>query len=112
MMTAPLSDELRGKYGIKRLPVRKGDVVRVMRGNFRGVEGEVIKVDLKRYRLYIKNVTIQKADGSAAFYPIHPSKVMIVKLDESDEWRRKIIERKAKAREALQIGEEGAQAAS
>ncbi len=94
LFNAPLSDELMEKYGVKRLPVRKGDVVRIMRGNWKGHEGKVVDVDTKRVRLYIEGVQMKKADGSPVFYPIHPSKVMIIKLDLSDPWRRKIIERR------------------
>ncbi len=100
-MTAPLSPELREKLGIKRLPVRKGDVVRIMRGDWKGHEGKVVRVDLKRVRIYVEGVTIKRADGTPRYYPIHPSKVMIVKLDLSDKKRQEIIERKRKAREAI-----------
>ena len=97
-MAAPLSRELREKYGVKRLPVRKGDVVRIMRGNWRGHEGKVVDVDLKRIRIFVEGVQIKKADGTPVYYPIHPSKVMIVKLDLSDPWRKRIIERRQKAK--------------
>ncbi|MCE4617063.1 MAG: 50S ribosomal protein L24 [Desulfurococcales archaeon] len=93
-MTAPLSRELREKYGVKRLPVRKGDKVRVMRGQFRGVEGSVVDVDLSRYKIKVDNVVIKKASGDQVFYPIHPSNVMIISLDTSDDVRMKIIERR------------------
>ncbi len=98
---APLSKELQKQLGIKRLPVRKGDVVRIMRGDWAGHEGKVVRVDLKRVRIYVEGVTIKRADGTPVYYPIHPSKVMIVKLDLSDKYRQKIIERRKKAREAL-----------
>jgi len=97
LLTAPLSHELREKYGIRRLPVRKGDVVRVMRGDWKGHEGKVVRVDLKKVRIYVEGVQRKKADQTPVYYPIHPSKVMIIKLDLSDRWRRKIIERKKKA---------------
>jgi len=100
-MTAMLSPELREKYGIKRLPVRKNDVVRILRGNWAGHEGKVVEVDLKRLRIFVEGVTIKKADGTPRYYPIHPSKVMIVKLDLSDPKRKEIIERRRKAREEL-----------
>jgi large subunit ribosomal protein L24 len=93
---APLSPELREKYGVKRLPVRTGDVVRVMRGDFAGHEGKVVKVDLKRVRIFVEGVQMKKADGTPVYYPIHPSKVMIVKLDLSDKYRLNIIERRKK----------------
>ena len=96
LVSAPLSRELREKYGVKTLPVRKGDKVRVMRGDFKGHEGKVVRVDLKRVRVYIDGVTIKKADGTPVFRPIHPSNLLIVELDLKDEWRRKLIERRAK----------------
>jgi len=95
-MNAPLSKELREKYGVKRLPVRKGDTVRILRGKFRGREGTVAKVDLKRVRIYVDGATIENTKGERVFYPIHPSKVMIVKLGNVDSVRQKIIERRKK----------------
>ncbi len=99
LMSATLSRELREKYGIRSLPVRKGDTVEVMRGDFKGHKGKVEKVDLKRYRVYVQGVTIRKADGSERFYPLHPSNLRIIKLNLEDKWRKKIIERKQKSKE-------------
>lgn len=87
LMRAKVSEELSKKYNIKRITVRKGDKVKVMRGKFRGVIGTVEKVDLKNYRIYIDNVFLTKKDGSKVKYPIHPSKVMIVDLNLSDKRR-------------------------
>ena len=101
LLNAPLSPELRKELGIKRLPVRKGDVVRIMRGDWKGHEGKVVEVDLKRVAIYVEGVTVKKADGTERYYPIHPSKVMIVKLGELDKVRRKIIERRLAARKEL-----------
>ena len=94
MMTAPLSHELREKHGIKRLPVRKGDEVRILRGQYAGMEGKVNRVDLRKMRIYIDGVTRERADGTPVFVPIHPSKVEIIKLDLSDKKRKEIIERR------------------
>ena len=101
LVTAPLSRELREKYGVRRLPVRKGDKVKVMRGDFKNVVGEVVRVDLKRIALYIDGVVIKRADGTQVFRPVHPSNVMIVDLNLKDSWRKKIIERRSRARRAL-----------
>lgn len=110
LMTARLSPELEEKYGVKRLPVRKGDTVRIMRGSWAGHEGKVLKVDLSRMRIFVEGVTIQKADGTPRFYPIHPSKVMIVKLNLEDKRRMELIERKQEAGggEAKEEGQGGA----
>ena len=94
LLTAPLSRELRDKYGVKRLPVKKGDEVRIVRGAYAGMEGKVNRVDLRKVRIYIDGVTRERADGTPVFIPIHPSKVEIIKLDLSDKERKKIIERR------------------
>ncbi|MGC9181350.1 50S ribosomal protein L24 [Thermogladius sp.] len=93
-MTAKLSDELAEKYGVKRLPVRKGDTVKILRGDWRGHEGKVVEVDLNRGRIFVEGVQVKKADGTLVYYPIHPSKVIITKLDLSDKYRMRIIERR------------------
>merc|ERR1712243_299438 len=36
LMTAPLSKELRTKYNIRNIPIRKDDEVRVVRGHYKG----------------------------------------------------------------------------
>lgn len=101
LFTAPLSPSLRKELGIKRLPVKVGDVVRIVRGDWKGHEGKVVKANLKRVRVYVEGVTLKKADGSEAYYPIHPSNLMIIKLGEIDPVRQKIIKRKQEARLAL-----------
>ena len=106
LFNAMLSKELVEKYGVKRLPVRVGDVVRILRGDFAGYEGKVVDVDLKHVRIFIEGVQIKKADGTPVYYPIHPSKVMIVKLDLSDKYRLKLIERRKTASKST-TGETG-----
>ncbi len=93
-LSAPLSEELQKERGVKRLPVRRDDVVRILRGDWAGHEGKVIRVDLKRARIYVEGVTIKRADGTPVPYPIHPSKVVIVKLGKVDRVRERIIERR------------------
>ena len=99
LLTARLSDDLQKQYGIKRLPVRKGDTVRVLRGDHVGYEGKVIAVNTKTGRVAIEGLTRKKADGTPVFIWVHASKVMITKLDTSDKERLAAIERKRKARE-------------
>jgi large subunit ribosomal protein L24 len=93
MVSAALSRELKGKYGRNSLPVRKGDTVKVMRGGMRGHSGEVMKVDLKGYRVYVQGVTAKKADGTDVERPIHPSNIMITDLHVEDKERRDMLSR-------------------
>ena len=99
LLTARLSEDLQKQYGIKRLPVRKGDTVKVMRGEHTGYEGKVVAVNTKKGRIAIEGLTRKKADSTPVFIWVHASKVMITKLDTSDKERINAIERKRKARE-------------
>jgi large subunit ribosomal protein L24 len=93
LLRANLSDELREEYGKRSAGVRKGDKVKIMRGEFKDHEGAVEKVSLKNSCVHVSGATKKKASGMERFYPIHPSNLMIIKLDLKDERRRKILER-------------------
>ncbi|EWG07320.1 MAG: 50S ribosomal protein L24P [Candidatus Aramenus sulfurataquae] len=97
-LVAPLSKDLVKEVGVKRLPVRKGDTVKVTRGDHVGFEGKVAGVDTKSGRIAIEGLTRKKADGSPIYVWIHASKVQITKLDLSDPKRKEMIERKSKAK--------------
>ncbi len=88
IMACNLAKPLRDKYG-RTARVRKGDKVKVMRGQFKGVVAKVERVDRKNYKLYLEGVFIEKKDGTKVSYPIHYSNVQIVELDLSDNRRFK-----------------------
>jgi large subunit ribosomal protein L24 len=90
-MAAPLSSELVSSKGAKTLPVRKGDTVRIMRGDNKGFEGKVSRVDLKAYRIYLEGLTREKVDGTNIFLAIHPSKVQIRNLVLDDKYRKDTV---------------------
>lgn len=92
-LVARLSAELRDKYGVRNLSVRKDDEVLVNGGMFSGVQGKVARVDLREYSIFIDGVTAEKTSGDTYFVPIKPSRVTIVKL-KLDDWRNEILKRK------------------
>jgi len=97
LMAAPLSSELTASRGVKTLPVRKGDTVRIQRGDNKGFEGKVSRVDLSNYRIYLEGLTREKVDGTNIFISVHPSKVQIRNLNLDDKCRKEIIDRKKEA---------------
>ena len=102
LFATPLSPELRASHGVKALPIRSGDSVRVMRGDKKGFEGKITRIDRKKYRVYVEGLTREKVDGTTIFVPVHPSKVMITRLILDDKWRKKILERKKAARKKVE----------
>ena len=88
-MSAHLAEDLLLKYNVRSVPVRKGDTVKIIRGALKGHVDKVAKVNLKKCLVNVENATIAKADGTQLPKWIHPSNLLITKLDLSDPWRRK-----------------------
>jgi large subunit ribosomal protein L24 len=103
--SAPLSSKLKESHGTNSVPVRKGDTVMIMRGDRKGSEGKVTQINRKDYRIFIEGANREKVDGTSISVPIHPSKVMITRLNLDDKWRKKILERKG-VTEKVEIAEE------
>ena len=93
LLKCRLDEFLQEEYGLRSLVVKKGDLVKVMRGQFRDTEGKVTGVSYKKVRVFLDNATITKADGKEAPVPVHPSNLMLVKLELDDE-RKSLIEGK------------------
>ncbi|CAJ2511796.1 Uu.00g074210.m01.CDS01 [Anthostomella pinea] len=92
IMSAPLSKELREKYNVRSIPVRKDDEVTIVRGSNKGREGKVTSVYRLKYQIHIERVTREKTSGQSVPLGIHPSNVVINKL-KLDKDREDILER-------------------
>merc|ERR1711988_315489 len=95
IMSAALSSELRTKYHVRSMPVRKDDEVSVKRGTYKGREGKVIQCYRKKWVLHVERITREKASGATVQVGIHPSKCEITKL-KLDKDRKAILDRKNK----------------
>lgn len=93
LLKCQLDEFLQEEYGLRSLVIKKGDLVRIMRGQFRDTESKVTNVSYKKGIVYLDNTSITKADGKEAAVPIHPSNIMLVKLELDDE-RKTLIESK------------------
>ena len=93
-VSAHLSKELHKKYGKRSMNLRKGDSVKIMRGQFKNKTGKIEEVGLKKIRAYVSGIEFVKKDGTKSRYPIHPSNLMITELNLDDKMRNKILERK------------------
>lgn len=94
--SAPLSPELKASHNTRSVRVRVGDTVKITRGDRKGFEGKVARVDRQKYRIFVEGITREKVDGSTIQIPIHPSKVMITHLNLDDKWRKQALKRKTK----------------
>ena len=82
-----LNSEMRKKYGARRFPVVKGDIVKIVSGSRKGEGGKVIGVSHKTKKISIEGITIAKSDGKQVEYYIDHSNLVITKLDLSIEGR-------------------------
>ena len=79
-----LSKELREKYGKRNMIVRKGDVVKIMRGKFKGKQGKITEVKLKISKVVIEGIQVKKQDGSKVNVRLQPSNLQIIELNLED----------------------------
>ena len=63
IMSAPLNKELRAKYDVKSMPIRKDDEVVVTRGTYKGRSGKVVQVYRRRWVIYIERLQREKVNG-------------------------------------------------
>lgn len=88
-----LEENLLLKYDRRSIPVVKGDTVKVMRGGFKGHEDKIAHVNIKKRYVEIEGLTTTKADGKKIARPLHASNLLITKLNLTDKWRRKKLEK-------------------
>lgn len=91
MVGATLSDNLRQQYKRRSARVVKGDSVKVMRGEYKGVEGKVDKVNTERGTLQIEGIQREKVRGGQVKVAIHASNVMITGLKGDDKYRTSML---------------------
>ncbi|KAG8160266.1 hypothetical protein KVR01_009802 [Diaporthe batatas] len=107
IMSAPLSKELREKYNVRSIPIRKDDEVQIVRGTNKDKEGKVTSVYRLKYVIHVERVTREKVSGQSVPLGIHPSNVVITKL-KLDKDREAILERIKAGREAGNKGKAAA----
>ncbi len=93
LMSSHLASMLRKKYKRRSFPVRKGDTVKIMRGQFKKKTGKIENIDRKNLRVYVDVAFQMKRDGSKAPYPLDPSNLQIMDIVSDDKRRRISLER-------------------
>ena len=93
-MQVHLSPTLRKKYNQRSIGLRKGDKVKIMRGERKKHEGKVDRIQLKKNKITLEGVEITKKDGSKTPLTFEPSNMMITEIVTEDKMRQKTLERK------------------
>ena len=82
-----LSKDLRGKLKKKKrsMLVRKGDVVKVLRGPEKGKEAKVKSVSTVKRKVYLEGVVARSARAREMPVPLEPSNLLLVRLESTKE---------------------------
>ena len=89
LLGANLSENLRNEHNKRSMRVIKGDTVRILRGEYVGIEGKVEKVNTEKSTLSIEGVQREKIRGGKVKVQIHASNVQIISVNTDDEYRMK-----------------------
>lgn len=93
-VSSNVATSLREQYGKRSLRPIKGDTIKVLRGEYSGIEGKIERVNTNSGTLSIEGVQREKIRGGKVKVPIHASNVQIVSLKLDDKFRLKIAETK------------------
>ena len=74
---------------MRNIVVKKDDKVKIMKGQFKGQTGSIIKVLTKKTKVFVENIQNTKNDGTKTYYALEPSNLMITELNLTDK-RRKV----------------------
>jgi large subunit ribosomal protein L24 len=80
-LRSPLSRALREKYGRRNVRVIAGDTIKVMRGEYSGIEGKV------------EGIQREKVRGGNVKVEINSTNVVVTDLDLDDKLRQALIQR-------------------
>ncbi|MGD0329554.1 MAG: 50S ribosomal protein L24 [Nitrososphaeria archaeon] len=94
IINARLSDDLRTKYAFKTARIKKGDSVKIVRGEYAGVEGKVTGVHVENGTISVEGVYRERVKGEQTPVKITASKVMITSLNLDDKLRKTRFESK------------------
>jgi len=94
LISAHLSKDLRKKYGKRNFPLRKGDSVKVMRGEYKKKTGKIESVNMGKLKVLLEGVYKSKKDGTKIKIYFQPSNLLITELNTDDKKRTESLNRK------------------
>jgi len=94
LLSANLSKELRKKYSRRSFPLKKGDKVKIIIGEFKGKVGKISLVNSMKLKVAIDGIQRTKKDGTKINVLVDPSNLQIQELNLEDKRRIKSIGKK------------------
>lgn len=96
IMSCRLSKDLKLKHKVRSLPIRKNDIVKILKGKAKNKTGKVTTVYRRKWVIHVEKVTRDKQNGQPVNIPIKTSNCVIETLH-LDKDRKDLIERASAA---------------
>jgi len=93
-LSGPLSKELRKKYGKRSIRLSLDDSVRIIRGEYKGIDGKITKISIAKGCIAIEGIKKEKLKGEKIDVYIPSSNILITSLNMDDHWRKSKLEGK------------------
>ena len=89
-----LSKDLHKRYGRRSVRVIEGDSIRIVRGEYKGVDGKISKISTQKNSVSIEGIKKEKTKGDKFDVYIHTSNLVVTSLNTGDKWRMARLEGK------------------
>jgi len=93
MLASNLSKALRDKFKRRAVPLRKGDSVKIMKGEFNKKIGKISVIHRKKMKVSIEGIQKNKKDGTKINVIFDPSNLQIQELNLEDKKRIQSLEK-------------------
>jgi len=93
-VSGPLSKELRKKYGKRSIRLSIDDSVRIIRGEYKGIDGKITKISIAKGGIAIEGIKKEKLKGEKIDVYIPASNILITSLNTDDHWRKSKLQGK------------------
>ena len=86
-VAAHLNEKLAKEFERRSIPLRKDDTVKIVRGDFKGKTGKILRIDRKIAKIFVEKVIRKKSDVTEFEVAIDPSKVIVLEIQRDDKKR-------------------------
>ena len=97
---------LQKKYGKRSVRVLEGDSVKIVRGEFKGVDGKVSKISTQKSSVAIEGIKKEQTRGEKYDVYIHTSDLIVTSLNSDDKWRISKLEGKSPSKQSKETSTE------
>ncbi|NWK08001.1 50S ribosomal protein L24, partial [Marine Group I thaumarchaeote] len=101
-----LSKDLHKKYGRRSVRVIEGDSIRIVRGEYKGVDGKISKISTQKNSVSIEGIKKEKTKGDKFDVYIHTSNLVVTSLNTGDKWRMARLEGKDQRKQPKDVPKE------